>query len=192
MECMHPAQGDRRKVAEGIKYPFGITSFGKNIYYTDWQRFDLLFLSLRSAFLFNEWVEICLCWCNLYGWNLWHQRHILGFIPCKKLNLSKEEEGKGRSQVKKHPTFEAWALDVPPDLDTLRTVGLSSHAADSVCYRRGMGCLYLCVWVCGSISKKWQLLAIFQPLCLVSDLVRASLWSCQGWSLARKAWEVVV
>uniref|UniRef100_A0A4W6CB87 Nidogen 1 n=1 Tax=Lates calcarifer TaxID=8187 RepID=A0A4W6CB87_LATCA len=35
MECMHPARGDRRKVMEGIQYPFGITSFGKNIYYTD-------------------------------------------------------------------------------------------------------------------------------------------------------------
>uniref|UniRef100_A0A4W6CCJ4 Nidogen 1 n=1 Tax=Lates calcarifer TaxID=8187 RepID=A0A4W6CCJ4_LATCA len=38
MECMHPARGDRRKVMEGIQYPFGITSFGKNIYYTDWRR----------------------------------------------------------------------------------------------------------------------------------------------------------
>ncbi|XP_071337229.1 nidogen-1 [Trachinotus anak] len=38
MECMHPGRGDRRKVMEGIQYPFGITSFGKNIYYTDWRR----------------------------------------------------------------------------------------------------------------------------------------------------------
>ncbi|XP_041866255.1 nidogen-1 isoform X2 [Melanotaenia boesemani] len=38
MECVHPGRGDRRKVLEGIQYPFGITSFGKNIYYTDWQR----------------------------------------------------------------------------------------------------------------------------------------------------------
>ncbi|XP_041803273.1 nidogen-1 [Chelmon rostratus] len=38
MECMHPARGDRRKIMEGIQYPFGITSFGKNIYYTDWRR----------------------------------------------------------------------------------------------------------------------------------------------------------
>lgn len=39
MECMNPARGDRRKVTEGIQYPFGMTSFGKNIYYTDWRRF---------------------------------------------------------------------------------------------------------------------------------------------------------
>ncbi|KAM3863357.1 nidogen-1 [Diretmus argenteus] len=38
MECMNPSQGDRRTVMEGIQYPFGITSYGKNIYYTDWRR----------------------------------------------------------------------------------------------------------------------------------------------------------
>ncbi|XP_041645126.1 nidogen-1 [Cheilinus undulatus] len=38
MECMNPSRGDRRQVLEGIQYPFGITSFGKNIYYTDWRR----------------------------------------------------------------------------------------------------------------------------------------------------------
>lgn len=38
MECMHPGRGDRRQVMEGVQYPFGIASFGKNIYYTDWRR----------------------------------------------------------------------------------------------------------------------------------------------------------
>ncbi|KAM9364369.1 nidogen-1 [Pholidichthys leucotaenia] len=38
MECMHPGRGDRSTVLEGIQYPFGITAFGKNIYYTDWRR----------------------------------------------------------------------------------------------------------------------------------------------------------
>ncbi|XP_034083289.1 nidogen-1 [Gymnodraco acuticeps] len=38
LECTHPSHGDRRKVIEGLQYPFGITSFGKNIYYTDWRR----------------------------------------------------------------------------------------------------------------------------------------------------------
>uniref|UniRef100_A0A673CIU0 Nidogen 1a n=1 Tax=Sphaeramia orbicularis TaxID=375764 RepID=A0A673CIU0_9TELE len=38
MECMNPGRGDRRQVLEGIQYPFGITAFGKNIYYTDWRR----------------------------------------------------------------------------------------------------------------------------------------------------------
>ncbi|KAM9847427.1 nidogen-1 [Aulostomus maculatus] len=38
IECMSPGRGDRRQVAEGIQYPFGMTAFGKNIYYTDWSR----------------------------------------------------------------------------------------------------------------------------------------------------------
>ncbi|KAM7385835.1 hypothetical protein PAMP_001890 [Pampus punctatissimus] len=38
MECMHPGRGDRRHVMEGIQYPFGIAPYGKNIYYTDWNR----------------------------------------------------------------------------------------------------------------------------------------------------------
>lgn len=56
MECMHPARGDRRKVTEGIQYPFGITSFGKNIYYTDWRRFDFLFC--HEVYLFIHWQQI--------------------------------------------------------------------------------------------------------------------------------------
>lgn len=53
MECMHPARGDRRKIMEGIQYPFGITSFGKNIYYTDWRRFGFLFS--HEVYLVTQW-----------------------------------------------------------------------------------------------------------------------------------------
>lgn len=38
LECMNPGRGDRRPILEGIQYPFGMTSFGKNVYYTDWRR----------------------------------------------------------------------------------------------------------------------------------------------------------
>ncbi|CAH2251167.1 Nidogen-1 [Pelobates cultripes] len=38
VECMNPSQPGRRKIVEGIQYPFGITSYGKNLYYTDWKR----------------------------------------------------------------------------------------------------------------------------------------------------------
>ncbi|XP_019405376.1 PREDICTED: nidogen-1 [Crocodylus porosus] len=38
LECMNPSQPGRRKVLEGILYPFSITSYGKNLYYTDWRR----------------------------------------------------------------------------------------------------------------------------------------------------------
>lgn len=43
MECMNPARGDRRKVTDGMRYPFAVTSFGNTIYYTDWQRFGFWF-----------------------------------------------------------------------------------------------------------------------------------------------------
>ncbi|XP_066552549.1 nidogen-1 [Amia ocellicauda] len=38
VECMNPNQTGRRKVLEGIQYPFGITTYGRNLYYTDWRR----------------------------------------------------------------------------------------------------------------------------------------------------------
>ncbi|OXB59200.1 hypothetical protein ASZ78_007405 [Callipepla squamata] len=38
LECMNPNQLGRRKIVEGIQYPFGVTSYGKNLYYTDWRR----------------------------------------------------------------------------------------------------------------------------------------------------------
>uniref|UniRef100_A0A671RAY4 Nidogen-1-like n=1 Tax=Sinocyclocheilus anshuiensis TaxID=1608454 RepID=A0A671RAY4_9TELE len=38
VECMNPQQGSRRQLMEGIQYPFGLTTDGKNLYYTDWTR----------------------------------------------------------------------------------------------------------------------------------------------------------
>ena len=38
VECMDPTQNDRRSVTEAIQYPFGLTAYGKNLYYTDWTR----------------------------------------------------------------------------------------------------------------------------------------------------------
>ncbi|MFT7807036.1 nidogen-1 [Arapaima gigas] len=38
VECMTPSLGNRRKVLDGVQYPFGITSYGRNLYYTDWKR----------------------------------------------------------------------------------------------------------------------------------------------------------
>ncbi|KAM6433343.1 nidogen-1 [Rhynochetos jubatus] len=38
LECMNPNQLGRRKIVEGIQYPFSVTSYGKNLYYTDWRR----------------------------------------------------------------------------------------------------------------------------------------------------------
>lgn len=52
MECMNPARGDRRKVTDGMRYPFAVTSYGNTIYYTDWQRFG--FLCYRKLMLVLE------------------------------------------------------------------------------------------------------------------------------------------
>uniref|UniRef100_A0A6J0T6Z0 Nidogen-1 n=1 Tax=Pogona vitticeps TaxID=103695 RepID=A0A6J0T6Z0_9SAUR len=38
VECMDPNQLVRRRILEGIQYPFSITSYGKNLFYTDWRR----------------------------------------------------------------------------------------------------------------------------------------------------------
>ncbi|XP_073689749.1 nidogen-1-like [Garra rufa] len=38
VECMNPQQSGRRQLMEGIQYPFGLTTDGKNLYYTDWTR----------------------------------------------------------------------------------------------------------------------------------------------------------
>ncbi|XP_035755598.1 nidogen-1 isoform X4 [Egretta garzetta] len=38
LECMNINQLSRRKIVEGIQYPFSVTSYGKNLYYTDWRR----------------------------------------------------------------------------------------------------------------------------------------------------------
>lgn len=41
VECMNPNQGDRRQLVEGLLYPFGMTTDGRNLYYTDWRRLVL-------------------------------------------------------------------------------------------------------------------------------------------------------
>uniref|UniRef100_A0A8C6VA94 Nidogen 1 n=1 Tax=Naja naja TaxID=35670 RepID=A0A8C6VA94_NAJNA len=38
VECMDLNQHSRRKILEGIQYPFSVTSYGKNLFYTDWRR----------------------------------------------------------------------------------------------------------------------------------------------------------
>ncbi|KAI5616618.1 nidogen-1 isoform X1, partial [Silurus asotus] len=38
VECINPYTRLRRKVVEGLQYPFSIVSSGRNLYYTDWRR----------------------------------------------------------------------------------------------------------------------------------------------------------
>lgn len=39
VECLKPGQSGRRKVLEGLQYPFAVTSYGKHLYYTDWKTY---------------------------------------------------------------------------------------------------------------------------------------------------------
>ncbi|XP_059838139.1 nidogen-1 [Hypanus sabinus] len=38
LECINPDRSGRRRILQGIRYPFGITSYGRYLYYTDWKR----------------------------------------------------------------------------------------------------------------------------------------------------------
>ncbi|XP_025964741.1 nidogen-1 isoform X2 [Dromaius novaehollandiae] len=53
LECMNPNQLGRRKIVEGIQYPFSVTSYGKNLYYTDWRR-DAVVAVDRSISIEND------------------------------------------------------------------------------------------------------------------------------------------
>ncbi|XP_025245218.1 nidogen-1 isoform X1 [Theropithecus gelada] len=48
-ECLNPSQPSRRKVLEGLQYPFAVTSYGKNLYYTDWKMNSVVALDLAIS-----------------------------------------------------------------------------------------------------------------------------------------------
>lgn len=48
-ECLNPAQPGRRKVLEGLQYPFAVTSYGKNLYYTDWKTNSVIAMDLAIS-----------------------------------------------------------------------------------------------------------------------------------------------
>uniref|UniRef100_A0A4W2GN98 Nidogen 1 n=1 Tax=Bos indicus x Bos taurus TaxID=30522 RepID=A0A4W2GN98_BOBOX len=48
-ECLKPGQSSRRKVLEGLQYPFAVTSFGKNLYYTDWKTNSVVAVDLAVS-----------------------------------------------------------------------------------------------------------------------------------------------
>lgn len=49
VECMNPTQRDRRGVSEAIQYPFGLTTYGTNLYYTDWTRNAVIMLDRHTG-----------------------------------------------------------------------------------------------------------------------------------------------
>ncbi|XP_036210818.1 nidogen-1 [Myotis myotis] len=48
-ECLRPEQPVRRRVLEGLQYPFSVTSFGKNLYYTDWKTNSVAAIDIAVA-----------------------------------------------------------------------------------------------------------------------------------------------
>uniref|UniRef100_A0A2I3GRT3 Nidogen 1 n=1 Tax=Nomascus leucogenys TaxID=61853 RepID=A0A2I3GRT3_NOMLE len=48
-ECLNPSQPSRRKVLEGLQYPFAVTSYGKNLYFTDWKMNSVVALDLAIS-----------------------------------------------------------------------------------------------------------------------------------------------
>ncbi|KAG7272553.1 hypothetical protein CRUP_004728 [Coryphaenoides rupestris] len=58
LECMNPGRGDRRTVIEGIQYPFGMTAYGKNLYYTDWERLALVAVDTQAGRETSEFLPL--------------------------------------------------------------------------------------------------------------------------------------
>uniref|UniRef100_H0XBU7 Nidogen-1 n=1 Tax=Otolemur garnettii TaxID=30611 RepID=H0XBU7_OTOGA len=48
-ECLDPSQPSRRKVLQGLHYPFAVTSYGKNLYYTDWKTNSVVAVDLAIS-----------------------------------------------------------------------------------------------------------------------------------------------
>lgn len=49
VECLNPGQTGRRRALEGLQYPFAVTSYGKNLYYTDWKMNSVVTVDLAVS-----------------------------------------------------------------------------------------------------------------------------------------------
>ncbi|KAG5278483.1 hypothetical protein AALO_G00099490 [Alosa alosa] len=48
VECIDPYTRQRRKIVEGIQYPFAVVHYGSNLFYTDWRREAVVAVDRRS------------------------------------------------------------------------------------------------------------------------------------------------
>ncbi|XP_063054021.1 nidogen-1-like [Engraulis encrasicolus] len=48
VECVDPYTRQRRKIVEGIQYPFAVVHYGSNLYYTDWRREAVVAVDRRA------------------------------------------------------------------------------------------------------------------------------------------------
>lgn len=88
VECMDPFSRLRRKLTEGIQYPFAIVSYGGKLFYTDWRRSDsltndsyepVLFMNRLKRLRLNHhpthWIDACVFVLSLgKRWLLWSIR----------------------------------------------------------------------------------------------------------------------
>ncbi|XP_004413887.1 PREDICTED: nidogen-1 [Odobenus rosmarus divergens] len=49
VECLKPGQSGRRRLLEGLQYPFAVTSYGKHLYYTDWKTNSVVAVDLAVS-----------------------------------------------------------------------------------------------------------------------------------------------
>ncbi|XP_050978826.1 nidogen-1 [Labeo rohita] len=56
VECVDPFSRLRRKLTEGIQYPFAIVSYGRNLYYTDWRREAVVALDRNDGMEVEEFL----------------------------------------------------------------------------------------------------------------------------------------
>lgn len=56
VECINPYTRLRRRVLEGLQYPFDIVSYGRNLYYTDWRRQAVVSVDLVAGKEVDEFL----------------------------------------------------------------------------------------------------------------------------------------
>uniref|UniRef100_A0AAR2J865 Nidogen 1a n=1 Tax=Pygocentrus nattereri TaxID=42514 RepID=A0AAR2J865_PYGNA len=80
VECMKPGFSDRRQVLQGVQYPFGITAYGKNLYYTDWKRDAVIVVDHHSGRETDEFLPQVRT--RLYGITLAYRQCPTGRSHC--------------------------------------------------------------------------------------------------------------
>ncbi|KAL7877256.1 hypothetical protein SRHO_G00038990 [Serrasalmus rhombeus] len=80
VECMKPGFSDRRQVLQGVQYPFGITAYGKNLYYTDWKRDAVIVVDRHSGRETDEFLPHVRT--RLYGITLAYRQCPTGRSHC--------------------------------------------------------------------------------------------------------------
>ncbi|XP_043107714.1 LOW QUALITY PROTEIN: nidogen-1-like [Puntigrus tetrazona] len=84
VECVDPFSRLRRKLAEGIQYPFAIVSHGRNLYYTDWRREAVVAMDRHDGMEVEEFLPQRRS--RTYGIALTYPRCPAGLNDCSRGN----------------------------------------------------------------------------------------------------------